>query len=97
MLNGVVALAAFFETLLSYYRTSDALYVHGVLDPRIRTVDLQPVSALVWGTDDFLDSYDGDETVIYGHWTTPLSIRRDGHDRACAIGLWASIQFHTES
>lgn len=62
----------FFETLLPYYRTSDALCVHGGLDPRIRTVDHQPVSALVWGTDDFLDSYNGDETVIYGHWNNAV-------------------------
>jgi hypothetical protein len=59
---------AFLEALAPYHRTNEAIYVHGGLDPRIGTLDRQPVGAFVWGTDNFLDSYRGDEMVIYGHW-----------------------------
>jgi hypothetical protein len=59
---------AFFEGLLPYHRASEALYVHGGLDPQIRMVEHQPMNALVWGTSEFLDAYDGDEIVVYGHW-----------------------------
>lgn len=59
---------AFFEALLPYHRTDEAICVHGGLDPHIPSLEEQPVSAFVWGTDDFPDSYDGAETVVYGHW-----------------------------
>jgi serine/threonine protein phosphatase 1 len=59
---------AFFESLVPCYRTSEAMYVHGGLDPRIRRLEDQPVAALVWGTVDFPKAYDGYETIIYGHW-----------------------------
>jgi len=23
---------------------------------------------LIWGTDDFLETYEGEDTIVYGHW-----------------------------
>jgi serine/threonine protein phosphatase 1 len=73
---------AFFENLVPYHRTSEAIYVHGGLDPRIGTLEQQPVGAFVWGTDDFLDSYDGDEMVVYGHWGNAV-VDAHGWPRPC--------------
>jgi serine/threonine protein phosphatase 1 len=63
---------AFFESLVPYHRTSEAIYVHGGLDLRLGSLEQQPVNALVWGADDFPNSYAGEETVIYGHWDNAL-------------------------
>lgn len=59
---------AFFESLAPFHRTREGIFVHGGLDPRVRALEEQPAEALVWGTADFLESYDGEETVVYGHW-----------------------------
>ena len=58
----------FLEGLVPYHRTSEAIYVHGGLNPRVPRLEDQPVAACVWGTDDFLEVYDGEELVVYGHW-----------------------------
>ena len=71
---------AFFEGLVPYHRTAEAIYVHGGLDPRTRTLEEQPLSAFIWGTDDFLEAYDGDEMVVYGHWDNAL-VDADGWPR----------------
>jgi len=73
---------AFFETLVPYHRTPEAIYVHGGLDPRIPTLEKQPVGAFVWGTDDFLDAYDGNEIVVYGHWGNAV-VDAAGWPRPC--------------
>jgi hypothetical protein len=40
------------------------------------------MGAFVWGTDDFLDSYDGDEMVVYGHWGNAV-VDADGWPWPC--------------
>ena len=67
---------AFFESLVPYHRTAEALCVHGGLDPRILRFQDQPDKVLVWGTADFPDLYDGHETIVYGHWNNAVV---DGH------------------
>jgi serine/threonine protein phosphatase 1 len=57
----------FFEALVPYYRTPDAICVHGGFDPRAGALEEQTVGALVWGPDDFPEGYEGSETVVYGH------------------------------
>jgi serine/threonine protein phosphatase 1 len=71
---------AFFEALVPYHHTSEAIYAHGGLDPKIRRLEEQPDGALVWGTDDFLTSYDRDEMVVYGHWNNAI-VGLDGWPR----------------
>ena len=73
---------AFFEGLVPYHRTIEAIYVHGGLNPRIHTIEEQPVDALVWGTSDFLAAYDGDATVVYGHWGNAV-VDADGWPQPC--------------
>lgn len=58
---------AFFESLVPYHRTADALCLHGGYDPRLGTPRDHAPGALVWGPDDFPESYGGCEPVIYGH------------------------------
>ena len=41
---------------------------HGGLDPRKGPVEQQSRKALIWGTDDFVEAYDGDDIIVYGHW-----------------------------
>lgn len=72
---------AFFEALVPYHQTSEAIYVHGGFDPKV-TLEQQPTSAFVWGTNDFLDSYDGDEMVVYGHWGNAV-VDAGGWPRPC--------------
>jgi serine/threonine protein phosphatase 1 len=58
----------FFLSLQPYLRSSDALFVHGGLDPTILDLERQPRDAFLWGTDDFLQNYSGPDLVVYGHW-----------------------------
>jgi hypothetical protein len=59
---------AFFESLASYHRTTDAICVHGGLDPHAGAVEQQDPERLVWGGKDFVDQYQGEDVVVYGHW-----------------------------
>ena len=70
----------FLRALKLYHRTEDALCVHGGLDPAIPSVEGQPREALLWGTDEFLDGYSGDEIVVYGHWGNAV-LDREGWPR----------------
>jgi serine/threonine protein phosphatase 1 len=63
---------AFFESLVPSHRTSEAIYVHGGLDPGIPRFEDQPAKTLVWGTADFQQRYDGHETIVYGHWNNAV-------------------------
>jgi serine/threonine protein phosphatase 1 len=63
---------AFFENLVPYHRTAEAIFVHGGLDPHIPTLEHQLTKALVWGTDGFPESYRGDVCVVYGHWNNAI-------------------------
>jgi len=58
----------FFRNLRLYHRTPDVVCVHGGLDPRKGPVEQQSRKALIWGTDDFVEAYDGDDIIVYGHW-----------------------------
>lgn len=58
---------AFFEELVPCHRSSDVVCVHGGFNPRLGVLDEQPPGALVWGPDDFPESYNGIEMVVYGH------------------------------
>jgi len=67
----------FLRSLKLYQRTDDALCLHGGLDPSIPGVEGQLHEALLWGTDDFVDAYSGDELVVYGHWGSAV-LDREG-------------------
>ena len=57
----------FFESLRPYYQSPDCVCTHGGLDPGVASVHEQSRYDLIWGGDGFPDSYDGPETVVYGH------------------------------
>jgi serine/threonine protein phosphatase 1 len=57
----------FFTTLRYYYQSPDCLCTHGGLDPRVVSVHDQASHALIWGAAGFPASYDGPQTVVYGH------------------------------
>jgi hypothetical protein len=51
-----------------YWRSPDALCVHGGLDPAVVDLERQPRDAFLWGSDDFPPNYRGPDLVLYGHW-----------------------------
>ena len=63
---------AFFEGLKPFHRTPDAVCVHGGLDPGAGPVERQKVASMIWGTNDFLDHYQGEDTIVYGHWNNAV-------------------------
>jgi len=58
----------FFESLAVWHRTADAVCTHGGCDPGAGPLGRQPREALLWGSDDFTDTYAGPEPLVYGHW-----------------------------
>ena len=57
----------FFENLRPYYQGPDCVCTHGGLDPGVASVHEQTRHAVIWGAGGFPDTYDGLETVVYGH------------------------------
>jgi serine/threonine protein phosphatase 1 len=62
----------FLRSLQTFCRTSDALCVHGGMDPEGGPVEGQPSEYLVWGTDNFPQRYKGKDLVLYGHADDPV-------------------------
>jgi len=62
----------FFKNLRSYHRTPYVVCSHGGLDPASGPAEKQSREALLWGTDEFVHSYDGEDTIVYGHWRNCL-------------------------
>jgi len=68
----------FFKDLRSYHRTPDVVCSHGGLDPTIGPAEAQSREALLWGTDEFVKSYAGEDIIVYGHWRNCV-IGKNGH------------------
>lgn len=84
---------AFFEGLRTWYRSPDALCVHGGVSLDGTPIEEQAEDAVVWGPDEFPEHYQGRELVVYGHrGDTPLG--EDGRPkprvRRNTIGLDSS-------
>jgi serine/threonine protein phosphatase 1 len=58
----------FFRGLKPYCRTSEAVCVHGGLDPQRGPVESQKREALLWGHANWPAQYAGPDVVIYGHY-----------------------------
>jgi serine/threonine protein phosphatase 1 len=58
---------AFLSGLKTFFRTPEAVFVHGGLDPANGKVEAQQPSHLIWGFEGFPDRYRGDDRVVYGH------------------------------
>lgn len=58
----------FFQDLRLYHQNADCVCTHGGVDPRVARIDEQDREAVIWGTADFPNGYDGAELVVYGHW-----------------------------
>jgi serine/threonine protein phosphatase 1 len=74
----------FFKGLDTFCRTADGVCIHGGLDPRRGSVELQPKETLIWGVATFLTDYAGPDIVVYGHWDNS-ELSEDGWPRP-AIG-----------
>lgn len=75
----------FFKNLRSFYRTRDAVCVHGGLSPAVGCLEDQASDHLIWGTDDFPSRYDGSDIVLYGHTGDPV-IDKDGWPHPRILG-----------
>lgn len=62
----------FFKSLKTFHKTSDAICVHGGLNPAVARLEDQDPDDLIWGTDDFPDQYTSQDIVLYGHKGNPL-------------------------
>lgn len=58
---------AFLSGLKPIFRTPEAIFVHGGIDPAGGKAEAQPIDHLIWGVDAFPDEYRGDDTIVYGH------------------------------
>jgi serine/threonine protein phosphatase 1 len=58
---------AFFRELRTFWRTRDAVCVHGGLDPQRGPVETQKREAVIWGHTKWPGDYVGPDVVIYGH------------------------------
>jgi serine/threonine protein phosphatase 1 len=83
----------FFEGLSIWYRSPDALCVHGGVSLDGTPIEEQAEDAVVWGPDEFPEQYQGRELVVYGHrGDTPLGAdgRPKPRVRRNTIGLDSS-------
>jgi len=62
----------FLQNLKTYWRTPDALCVHGGIDPRGADPEEQDRESLLWGTDEFPAQYCGRDVIVYGHWSNTV-------------------------
>jgi serine/threonine protein phosphatase 1 len=62
----------FFTNLRTFYRTPDAVCLHGGLSPDGGRVEEQRCDDLIWGTDSFPERYEGPDIVLYGHTGNPV-------------------------
>jgi serine/threonine protein phosphatase 1 len=63
---------AFLKGLKTFWRTADAVCVHGGMDPDGGPVEEQSSEHLVWGTADFAHRYKGEDLILYGHADDPV-------------------------
>jgi serine/threonine protein phosphatase 1 len=80
----------FFESLRPYYEGTDAVYAHGGLDPRVRSLGEQTRDAFIWGPNGFPRAYEGLETVVYGHWNNAV-LDADGWPTPAIFGRTIGI------
>jgi len=62
----------FIENLKLFWRTPDAVCVHGGIDPKKGAVEEQDRETLLWGCEDFPAGYRGGEVIVYGHSNNPV-------------------------
>jgi serine/threonine protein phosphatase 1 len=58
---------AFFKGLRTFWRTREAVCVHGGLDPQSGPVESQSRDVMVWGHPKWPGDYAGPDLVMYGH------------------------------
>jgi hypothetical protein len=58
---------AFLSGLRTFFRTPEAVFVHGGVELAGGKAETQPTDHLIWGVDGFPDHYHGDDRIVYGH------------------------------
>ena len=81
---------AFLTNLRPYYRSEDALCVHGGVDPSAGEPETQTQYSLLWGQNGFQTRYKGEALLVYGHWN---NARRspDGWPQPLVVGRTIGI------
>jgi serine/threonine protein phosphatase 1 len=57
----------FLRNLSTFFRSPEAVFVHGGIDPAHTWPEEQVIDSLIWGTEDFPAAYRGDDRIVYGH------------------------------
>lgn len=76
---------AFFSGLALSFQSEDCICTHAGLDPSIAALTDQTADAVVWGHPAFLRQYQGEATVVYGHWNN-AEVDSDGWPHPRIIG-----------
>lgn len=75
----------FLSSLRTFWRTKDAVFVHGGLNPAGGGVEQQTTEHLVWGMDGFPERYTANDCVVYGHANNPV-VDRQGWPHPRIVG-----------
>jgi serine/threonine protein phosphatase 1 len=75
----------FLSSLRTFFRSEDAVCVHGGLDPAGERVEQQMQENLVWGMDGFPECYRAADVVLYGHANNPV-VDRNGWPHPRIVG-----------
>jgi serine/threonine protein phosphatase 1 len=59
---------AFFDQLTLAFENDECICTHAGLDARVTDLSDQTEESLIWGNVSFPNQYQGERTVVYGHW-----------------------------
>ena len=58
----------FFNNLVPFVRTADVVCVHAGVSKDYISVEQESETTLVWGEPEWWSTYQGQDTIVYGHW-----------------------------
>lgn len=73
----------FFKGLVPFIRTADVVCVHAGVSVDYVSVECESETTLVWGDDDWWQTYRGKDTIVYGHWNNADRSRGQAEPLAC--------------
>ena len=92
----------FLRDLQLFYRSGEAVFVHGGVDWLVGPVEQQSRKTVLWGCDGFPEAYQGSDCVVYGHhsnavldaagWPRPLLLPRSIGIDTIAHGVLTAVE-----